>query len=298
MEYTKQPLSIEDQVQKLKSRGLAFCHEDLAKEKLASVSYYRLRAYTYPFQNNNNPNHPFVKPIDFDDIFKLYVFDHELRTLILNMLGVIEVAFRTQIIYQYSLHYGSHWHLNSDLYRDMSIYCRHMLSLGTEINRSTEVFIKHYHATYNNPTDPPCWMSLEVSSFGLLSQIFQNLKKDDAKREVALHFGISNVHIIENWLRCFSGVRNLCAHHSRLWNRRFTSQPTLPNHTVHPFISDRGIYTNKLYAILCCMLYILSIIRPHGEYKERIRSFVKTCPLNQLNDMGFPRDWEHDQFWR
>ena len=52
--YEKSPISIKNQVQKLKSRGLVIDDEDSAEQYLSNISYYRLRAYTYPFQNNND----------------------------------------------------------------------------------------------------------------------------------------------------------------------------------------------------------------------------------------------------
>ena len=54
MKYTKQPLSIEQQITKLKQRGLHIKDENSAANYLSNISYYRLRAYTFPFQDNNN----------------------------------------------------------------------------------------------------------------------------------------------------------------------------------------------------------------------------------------------------
>lgn len=50
--YTKKPLSIKTQVAKLEKRGLIIDDENLAGDYLSNISYYRLCAYTYPFQNN------------------------------------------------------------------------------------------------------------------------------------------------------------------------------------------------------------------------------------------------------
>lgn len=266
--------------------------------KLESVSYYRLRAYTYPFQDNHNPAHPFVVDIGFDDIFDLYSFDHLLRSEVFNMLGIIEIAFRTQIIYQFSQEHGSHWQTDPALYRDPMKFANQLNSLQEEIRRSNEDFIDHYRKKYTDPNEPPSWMSLEVSSFGLLSKIFQNLAKGKAKINVAKYFGINDISIIENWLLCFSNVRNICAHHSRLWNRRLTAKPKLPYVTKYPFISNHDIYPNKIYATLCCMLYILKIIRPEMDYTAKIKTILMSCPMCELSEMGIPNNWEQEDFWK
>lgn len=112
MRYNKQPLTIQEQLQKLQSRGLNFDDEELAKAYLSNISYYRLRAYTYPFQDNENPeaDHRFKQnDIKFSDIIDLYCFDRRLRNLMFNAIEKIEIAVRARIIQIYSEVYGSHW---------------------------------------------------------------------------------------------------------------------------------------------------------------------------------------------
>lgn len=118
MKYDKPAINISDQIEKLKSRGLLFDNEKKASHYLSNISYYRLRAYTFPFQDNTDPNHPFIKKISFEKIIQLYVFDRQLRILLFNALEKIEIAFRTQIIYQYAIQYGSHWHIDTTLFKD------------------------------------------------------------------------------------------------------------------------------------------------------------------------------------
>ncbi|MBR5039285.1 MAG: Abi family protein [Prevotella sp.] len=87
--YVKSPISIREQVKRLKLRGLIIDDEDLTKNYLSNISYYRLRAYTYPFQNNADPEkqHEFIrKDIHFKDIIELYRFDRRLRILVFNAL--------------------------------------------------------------------------------------------------------------------------------------------------------------------------------------------------------------------
>lgn len=52
MRYEKTPIDTKLQVEKLKNRGLIVKDELLAEQYLRNISYYRLRAYTYPFQMN------------------------------------------------------------------------------------------------------------------------------------------------------------------------------------------------------------------------------------------------------
>lgn len=149
---------------------------------MSNISFYRLRAYTYPFQDNENSAHLFKVEMSFEEVISLYDFDRRLRLLILDAIEKIEIAMRTQIIYQWALSYGSHWQLNPSLFRNSVRFAQHISSLQKEIDRSNETFIEHYKTNYSEPPEPPCWVSLEVSSFGLLSLMSFNLKRGREKK--------------------------------------------------------------------------------------------------------------------
>lgn len=297
MKYNKLPITIPEQVEKLKERGLKFDNEAKAQNYLSNISYYRLSAYTHPFQDNSHDNHPFNIDVTFEQIIELYVFDRKLRLLIFDEIEKIEIALRTQIIYHFALNNGSHWQLKPELYRDPMRFANHLDSLQKEIDRSNETFIDHYKNKYTNPTEPPSWMSLEVSSMGLLSKIFQNLKKSPEKLAVTSYFGLKDVSVIENWILCFSTLRNICAHHGRVWNRRLT-QIKLPTHPNHTFLKNKSIYTNKLYATLSCIEYILKQISIGSTFSGRLKELMTTCPLAQTKEMGFPKNWLDEELWK
>lgn len=75
------------------------CNEDAAFHYLQNISYYRLRAYTYPFQENEQgKNHYFTRPdITLENIIDLYRFDSKLRAIVFSAIEKIEVVFRTRI---------------------------------------------------------------------------------------------------------------------------------------------------------------------------------------------------------
>ncbi|MFA6402890.1 MAG: Abi family protein [Salinivirgaceae bacterium] len=298
MQYNKPPISFQNQIAKLKSRGLNFDNEANAILCLSNISYYRLRAYTYPFQDNCDPNHPFNIQVTFEEIIELYKFDRKLCQLVFESLEKIEIAIRTQIIYQWALIHGSHWQINPALYRDPVRFATQIATLQNEIGRSHETFIEHYKNKYTSPNEPPSWMSLEVSSFGLISQLFSNLKKSPEKINVARHFGLNDISILENWLHCFSNIRNICAHHGRLWNRRFTTHIKIPTNPQNPFITNTRIYPYKLYAAICCMQYMLNSIVPANGFKTKLVELMESCPLAQANEMGFPVNWTDELFWK
>lgn len=303
--YQKNPISIDEQVRRLKQRGLIFDDESLAKAYLSNISYYRLRAYTYPFQDNEGltPSHHFIREdIHFCDIIALYRFDRQLRLLIFNALEKIEVAIRTKLTQLYAeAKQDSHWFCQPDCYYSEDFFEAIQRQIKEDVIRSNEDFIKHYKSKYSSPEIPPSWMSLEVVSMSTLSRLYKNLKKDETKKTVARQFGLNDVEVLANWLHAFSNLRNCCAHHSRVWNRRFMVHITLPYNTVFPFMdrnTARTIKQNKLFALLSCIKYLNDILSPQNDFKANLKGLLSQGgKLLSEKDMGFPMNWESLPVW-
>ena len=314
--YIKKPLSVKTQVAKLKRRGLIIDDENLAGDYLSNISYYRLRAYTFPFQDNENleEDHKFIRSdIHFKDIVDLYCFDRRLRSLVFNAIEKIEVALRTRMVQIYCESTGdSHWYENESLFKDTCYldangeeeFCYNKLlnDIEHEVERSNEDFIGHYKTKYSEPENPPAWMTLEVVSFGTLSRLYELLKKNDEKKAVAKSLGLNKIDVLENWMHALSNLRNCCAHHGRIWNRRFVVSILLPTNTDYLFL-DRDtmsrVKRNKLFPYLCSIKYILDIISPNNAFHQNLKKLIADGGrLLSLKDMGFPDNWNYLGVWR
>lgn len=296
MKFEKAPTTFDDQISKLLERGLIIQDIDSAKKFLHNVSYYRLRAYTYPYQDNTDLDHPFISNITFEQIVDIYNYDSKLRFILLDALEKLEIAFRTQIIYHYAQKFGSHWHLNEKIFHS-GRFNNLQNKVTEEVGRSKEDFINHYKTKYTDPEEPASWMSLEVVSFGLLYNVFVSLSNSPEKDRITRHFGLLDFKVFQNWMHCFFNLRNTCAHHSRLWNRRLI-QIKIPTHTVHQFLDNRKIYPNKLYAAISCLEYLLRIINVEYSIKDKINDFLSQNLLIDSKEMGFPINWQDDSFWK
>lgn len=301
--YNKRPFSLSEQVNKLESKGLLFDDKKEAEQFLFDVSYYRLRAYTYPFQDNSDDGgHLFLKDdIHFSEIINLYKFDRDLRFLLFNAIARIEVSIRARMTQIYSEGTSdSHWFINKYLYR--CDFDKLIEDISADVNRSNEEFIKHYNIKYDEPELPPCWMSLEVVSFGTLSRIYQSLKKDGNKKWLSQSYGIADISVFENWLHAISNLRNCCAHHGRIWNRRFMVNMVLPYNTSRLFMDRESlklIKRNKLFPLLSAIKYLLDSIDESNNFKDILLSLLsRNVRLLSLRDMGFPSNWKQLPVWR
>ncbi len=308
MKYTKKPLTIPEQIEHLKKRGLIFDDENVAQNYLSHISYYRLRAYTYPFQDNKDisADHRFIRnDIHFSDIIDLYCFDRRLRILLFNAIEKIEIAIRTKIVlFLANDTKDSHWFTNRQLYKtDEGKITFDLLidEITKEVDRSKEDFIKHYKDKYGDPVLPPSWMTLEVLSLGTLSRLYALLLPSDTKTRIAKSLGLPNEMILSNWLHAISTWRNFCAHHSRVWNRRAISHIQLSYNTTKPFLTKkemRNIHDNKVFAVLCCIKYLSDIISPTNNFKQNLIEIIQHGGnLLSLKEMGFPDNWENLGVW-
>ena len=314
MKYIKRPLSISQQVDKLEKRGLNIDDRESMTNYLSKISYYRLRAYTYPFQDNKNSeaDHCFIRnDIHLSDIIHLYNFDKCLRGILFKAIEEVEVALRAKIIQVYSeYHSDSHWFLNKKLFNDKGVYrgkkggvpkYNLLEEIRKETDRNNEDFIKHYRDKYGEPELPPAWMTLEVLSLGTLSKLYKLLFKSNLKEQISRDFGLPNSDILTNWMHAFSVLRNYCAHHSRVWNRRFIIHIILPYNTTYPFMDKNIIIKtkdNKLFALLSCIKYALDVICPNNDLKRDFQFILKNGGrLLKPKDMGFPNNWESLPVW-
>lgn len=298
MRFDKKPLSIPEQISQLEKRGMTFGDKDVATHNLSTISYYRLSAYWFTFLEDPRTNHVFKKGTQFEQALDTYIFDRKLRLLIFDEIERIEVAFRAQIIHRFSLAFGGHWFENGDFFRQEGEAIEFNNLLKEEIRKSKETFIEHYKRKYTSPEVPPAWMSLELTSLGQLSLLYKNLKNTDPRKAIADYFRIHE-NLLSSWLESLAYVRNVCAHHSRLWNRKHPKSPMIPSKPVDTWLSviPERDKQNRVYVILAIVRYLLGTVNPSTSFTDKLKQLLSEYPALPLNYMGFPEGWQEDKFW-
>ncbi|SKC02801.1 Abortive infection bacteriophage resistance protein [Sphingobacterium nematocida] len=288
----KIPLTVQDQLSLLQERNMQFRDIDAAPHFLSNISYYRLKGYWWEMQEDK-VLHTFKKGSVFEDVIDLYNFDRHFRLLIFNAIERIEISLRTKLIYHLSLSHGAEWYLKQSLFRDKKEHIKFLSKLLNDMCQSSEEFmVKHY---LNHPNDyPEAWKGLEVVTLGTLSKLFDNLEIQlPEKSKIANEFGLSSTRDFSSWLRTITLIRNLIAHHSRLWNRALIIKYTWPNNlsgTVLNYIPNED-RKKKIFPILCAMLYMNDKISPGHSLKKELIELIKDFPNIPPWKMGFPKEW-------
>lgn len=292
--YPKKLKSFDEQIALLKQRGMHFDDEVQAKHILQNISYYRLSGYWYPLLKDKQ-NHIFKDGASFKKAYTIYKFDSALRKLILSEIEKIEVAVRTQLSYIMSQEHDGWWFADSSLFTNPAKHARTLANIDDEYNRSDEDFVTSFKAKYSNHF-PPSWITLEITSLGTMSILYSNLRGGRCKRQIAKYFGVADT-IMVSWLHTITYVRNICAHHSRLWNKTFGITPMMPKRTSFPFVALPNKGTQHVYFILCMILYLLNIVNPFNTFHSKVKSLLKEYPEIDVAAMGFPKQWQDEPLW-
>ena len=292
--YSKQLISFTDQITLLKQRGLILEDELRALHLLQNISYYRLSGYWYPLLADKQ-RHIFKPGSTFEAAYNIYKFDSELRKLIIAELEKIEVAVRTQTAYILSTQYHAHWFEDSSLFSNPVRHTKVLAKIEEEYNRSDEEFITAFKAKYSDHF-PPSWMTMEIASFGTLSILYGNLQPGRAKRSIAAYFGLPDT-VFASWLHCIVYVRNICAHHSRLWNRILSIRPLMPRSPRNTFIALPASGTQQTYFVLSMIIYLLNTVNPNHSFISRFKELLNRYPSIDVRAMGFPINWENEKLW-
>ncbi len=228
MIYDKKVTTIKEQLEQLKSRGLNIPDEKIAAYYLSNISYYRLAGYWWSMQSDK-VNHTFKPNSRFEDVIALYNFDRELRIILFNVIERIEISLRTKMIYHLSHEFDFWWFQKTDIFLDARELIKTLAVLEEELERSKDSFIKEHKKKYKEDFRfPPSIKSLEITSFGALSKLYGNLKPSVKSKDIiAAEFNTVNHTYLPSWLQSIAQIRNICAHHGRLWNKNLPGRPAL-----------------------------------------------------------------------
>lgn len=210
--------------------------------------------------------------------------------------------------------HNSHWHENEKLFvnpytnkngktidpfADMQYFFKKQFE-----NKDPEVFIKHYFDNYDNPPTPPSWMAIELLTIGGLSRLFSNFKEVQDKKMIAQNYGLPT-EVFESWIHALTHLRNLSAHHCRVWNRVYRIYPKWLNKPQYNWIVKDFDINNRTFYYLNVLKYFLNIINPNNTFKNKIEMLFLKYPNVKIEYLGIPTDnlgkiidWKSQPLWK
>jgi abortive infection bacteriophage resistance protein len=280
----------------LTARGLTIADAAAAEAFLSHVNYYRFSGYCLAFEQKR---HSFLPGVTFDDIRAAYAFDAHLRDLLNEALEVIEIDVRCALAYHFGKQHGAFGHIDPRRFIRQFDHAEWLNRLHEEIGRSSELFVTHFRRTYAEYPDLPIWVLTELMSFGTLTRMYRGMNKPDQRfvanryRIQAGDFGTILLHLVY--------VRNLCAHHSRLWDRRWSIRPTLPRAASWrpPHVPSN----ERIFPTLLLSHHLLKNCAAVGtfatEWRDRLHVLFANLPKTPVavTKLGIPADWKKNPIW-
>lgn len=305
--------NLDEQIERLESRHMQILDHDKAKNYLSKIGYYRLSGYWYPFRkfqiNQKGRQDIFKDGTTFKHIVELYIFDKKLRLLALDAIERIEMAIRTDIAYVLGERspkaHELPEHLHGNFTKRPSYNTRGRYSTKSEhrkwldrydnlVSRSIKQdFVKHNLETYNYL---PVWVAVEILDFGSMSRLYSGLKHVDATK-IADKYDCASKKEFETWLRSLNHLRNIVAHHSRLWNANIIDRATIPQTDKYWKILAKN--NEKPFVYFCIMQHLLKTICPNSTWSLRLTDLLEEFPkvpntLISIEDFGYIdyTDWK------
>lgn len=297
--------SIDEQIDILAARGMGFEDVPAARKALSRIGYYRLSGYSHPFRKRDEDGailDDFADGTQFSDILALLDFDKALRLLFLEAMETIELALQSQIAYimgeRDPLSYMMLDHLNSEF--------------ATKIDRNAELprfdlwhekHAKQRHANRNNPfilhhegRDLPIWVSVEIWDFGMLSRFYAMMNLRD-QQKLCQPFGVSKTRMLGDWLRAFNFLRNIAAHHARIWNVNVLERGGVPP----AWTQLKALKNNEPFLYFCLAARMIKVLCPDSDWPNRFAEVLRGFPEPRngqvsLGSFGVMEGWEEWPF--
>lgn len=261
----KKPLTFDEQIIQLQTHGMVIPNANQAIDVLKTINYYRFTGYAIQFRKDPHDS-DFRKGITFEEIYSIYLFDTDLRDLLRKYLEIVEVYYRTQIAYNFSIsnclqppheqHYAPSFFENPKGHQEI------INSLQRECsNRKDELFVQHHSSKYGNKM--PLWVIVELLSFSNLSKLYNAMKcKEKNKISTSVR---TRSNILTNHLHCLSVLRNKCAHNTRLYNSVFSPPAILGRSFLkkNPQVDNSSFFA---------YLLVLKKRLPNSELQAKIKN--------------------------
>lgn len=295
MHFTKPATTYEQQAALIRKRGM-IADSAVLVERLRSVGYYRLCAYWYPFKQ---PDETFATGTSFDVVWGRYRFDRQLRLAVMDAVERAEVAIRTMLLTELALAGGPFVHLDPARFPHASpaTHQKFVDSLRDAALHSNEAFVAHFRATYDEFPDLPIWAAAEIMSFGTMLTLFK-MSPSRVQKAIARRYGIGGP-VLLSWLLTLNYVRNVCAHHARLWNRELALKPLIPYaHHDARWHEGSPVSNNRVFVVLTILNYLIQQIAPQSGWRRRLFDLFDRFPEIPLNHMGIPDEWRTHPLWR
>ncbi len=147
-------------------------------------------------------------------------------------------------------------------------------------------------------------MCFELLTIGELSHLYRGLRRNTDKKRIAQFFDLHPT-VFTSWLHTLTYIRNLCAHHNRLWNRDLAIVPEKLLKPKGVWVSKRFENNKRVFYFLCILRYLLLRANPKSSLPQKLAGLFRKYPSVPIKFIGIPSDqngrmldWESEPLWK
>lgn len=288
----KKWIDLNAQVQKHVDRGLelgSVSQHDFAMF-LYSSNYYRVSGYGHCFYENHADR--YIAGTTATQLMDVYDLDRAVRNSVLDGVGVVEPTLRSRVAYHLAKVLGG-----GDGYLDAAFYLPSVpepdasderarnrwakeeenrdkaLSSFNDVQNRRDIFIQH-HIQKGEPV--PFWAAIEVVSIGTFSRFLRALRDKSLLAPVTKSLGLEDDAKLLQAVQNIAFLRNIAAHHGRLWNRQFDGYVTLPGIALS--VKRQYLSPKTPAAALTLLAGMVDQIEKSNEYSTSLLDLVHSEP--------------------
>ena len=296
----KRFLTYDEQISFLsEQKQLIIEDQEYAKRILFQTGYFALvNGYKRIFKNPQT--NKFQVGVRFEDVYGMYCFDRNLRSILLKYILICEQTIKSSLSYHFCQIYGEDQkaYLNPINYLQSENHSRIIKKLiqkmSAQLNEnSSYYYIRHYVKRYQSV---PFWVLVNTLTLGQVSKMY-SCQKSRVKIQICKDFGEIRENELERMLSIMTKFRNVCAHNDRLFN--FKTQDALPDLLIHQMLQ-----IPRRLGRYCCgkedlfaQVIILKMLFQEEDF-EWFYTELKQCFQRHsvyetiLYQMGFPENWK------
>lgn len=106
----------------------------------------------------------------------------------------------------------------------------------------------------------------------------------------------STAKVLISWFRHLNVVRNICAHHSRLFSKTFVVCPIISKSKFNKQLSILPAQ-DKVYATICIIQTLLKETCSNFDFTGKLQKILKSANKRDFQLMGIPKNWKHQRLF-
>ena len=141
-------------------------------------------------------------------------------------------------------------------------------------------------------TSSLCWLAGKLFSRTAEYLRYLRIAESSLTHQTARIEVNRGVQVLTSWLHTISSLKNICAHHARLWNRVFGVSPKRVK-----ILKDHFHQNDRFYAQAVAIKVLLNNIAGESLWANKLKDLLDKYPEVPQKHMGFIENWEQTDLW-